>query len=243
MCVRIGSQVSQLPGVSIPGLATKIHGLLFADDAVVVTETSDGLKSTLNIITKWADMSEMQINNSKCAIRFKVLQSVLILSGTYGGELFVMGEKRNSPIQKALAQVLRLIAGVGKNTALNRHRSEFDDLTKNPIKAGVSTWVSDRYDKNDKSKIYIFIKTHNMETTSKIRTVLYWTCEKLDKLKFIQNMLLQGCPLSPMLFYMYINNIFDGVDGVYVPGLGKWIPGLLFADNDVVLAELSISYK
>ncbi|PVU86342.1 hypothetical protein BB561_006738 [Smittium simulii] len=49
----------------------------------------------------------------------------------------------------------------------------------------------------------------------------------------------QGCLLSLMLFNMFINNIFDGVDGAYVPGLGKYLPGLLFADNVVVLAELS----
>ncbi|PVU90418.1 hypothetical protein BB561_004890 [Smittium simulii] len=39
----------------------------------------------------------------------------------------------------------------------------------------------------------------------------------------------QGCPLSPMLFNMYINDIFGGVDGVYVPAL----------DDSVVLAEYS----
>ncbi|PVU89463.1 hypothetical protein BB561_005339, partial [Smittium simulii] len=33
-----------------------------------------------------------------------------------------------------------------------------------------------------------------------------------------------GCLLSTMLFGMHINDIFDGVDGFYVPGLGKWIP-------------------
>ncbi|PVU84742.1 hypothetical protein BB561_007025, partial [Smittium simulii] len=79
---------------------------------------------------------------------------------------------------------------------------------KKPIKAFASTWVSgttrwlnkytnkvksgatkntisDRYNKNNKSKIYIFIKTHNIETTrlkdiGKIQTGLYWSCEKLE---------------------------------------------------------------
>ncbi|PVU89219.1 hypothetical protein BB561_005482 [Smittium simulii] len=123
-------------------------------------------------------------------------------------------------------QVLRLIAEVRESNAVNRLRTEFGintmnsktlcsqkrayikwptlctwiaDLTKKSTKASASTWVSDRYDKNDKSKIYIFIKTHDMETTSnwinlqllypeitlglqdigKIRTGSYWTCEKL----------------------------------------------------------------
>ncbi|PVU98035.1 hypothetical protein BB561_000146 [Smittium simulii] len=115
-----------------------------------------------------------------------------------------ISEQRNSPIQKVSDQALRLIAGFGKNTALNEIRAEYGintinsktsclreyayikwptlstcivDLTKNPIKSGASTWVigttrwlnkykkkvksgntkntiSDRYDKNDKSKIY-----------------------------------------------------------------------------------------
>ncbi|PVU94853.1 hypothetical protein BB561_002210 [Smittium simulii] len=215
--MNYSAATKSVPGVSMLGLTTKIPRLLFADDALVVAETSDKLKSALNTITKWADMNEMQINNSKygiicinplttdnfkiqnkiTAIRLKTLQSVLISIGTYGGELFGM-------------------IGAGKNTALNRLRTEFGmntinsnipclqkrayikwpilrtliaDLTKNTIQTDASTWVSGkarwlnkytkkvksgatkntiagRYDKNDKSKIYIFIKTHNMETAS-----------------------------------------------------------------------------
>ncbi|PVU96319.1 hypothetical protein BB561_001254 [Smittium simulii] len=50
---------------------------------------------------------------------------VLIPIGAYGGELFGISEQRNSPVQKASDQALRLIAGVGKNTALNRLRTEY----------------------------------------------------------------------------------------------------------------------
>ncbi|PVU90993.1 hypothetical protein BB561_004620 [Smittium simulii] len=57
-----------VPGVSVPGLTTEIRGLLFTDDALVVAETSDELKSALNTTTKWANMQEMQINNSKCGV-------------------------------------------------------------------------------------------------------------------------------------------------------------------------------
>ncbi|OMJ23301.1 LINE-1 reverse transcriptase-like protein [Smittium culicis] len=52
----------------------------------------------------------------------------------------------------------------------------------------------------------------------------------------------QECPASPILFYFYINDIFKcvrGVRGVRVPGLTSRIPGLLFADDAVLLAELS----
>ncbi|OMJ14789.1 RNA-directed DNA polymerase from mobile element jockey [Smittium culicis] len=50
---------------------------------------------------------------------------------------------------------------------------------------------------------------------------------------------LQGCPASPILFDFYINDIFKGVRGVRVPGLTSRIPGLLFADDAVLLAESS----
>lgn len=47
----------------------------------------------------------------------------------------------------------------------------------------------------------------------------------------------QGCPASPILFDLYINDIFKGIKGVTVPGLRDLIPGLLFADDAVVFAE------
>ncbi|OMJ26369.1 hypothetical protein AYI69_g4003, partial [Smittium culicis] len=41
----------------------------------------------------------------------------------------------------------------------------------------------------------------------------------------------QGCPMSPILFDIYIYDIFEGMDGVAVPELKEKIPGLLFADD------------
>ena len=48
----------------------------------------------------------------------------------------------------------------------------------------------------------------------------------------------QGCPASPAMFNIFVNDILDGLDrfGVSVPGLGTRVAGLLFADDLVVLA-------
>ncbi|OMJ08992.1 hypothetical protein AYI70_g11191 [Smittium culicis] len=47
----------------------------------------------------------------------------------------------------------------------------------------------------------------------------------------------QGCTASPILFDLYINYIFSGIFSVDVPGLPNRIPGMLLADDAVVLAD------
>lgn len=47
----------------------------------------------------------------------------------------------------------------------------------------------------------------------------------------------QGCPASPILFDVYINDILDNIKGVPVPGLMDNVRGLLFADDAVVFAD------
>ena len=47
----------------------------------------------------------------------------------------------------------------------------------------------------------------------------------------------QGCPTSPLLFDIYINDILDGIEPVAVQGLGNGLSGLMFADDTVILAN------
>ncbi|OMJ28273.1 hypothetical protein AYI69_g2258 [Smittium culicis] len=47
----------------------------------------------------------------------------------------------------------------------------------------------------------------------------------------------QGCPASPIIFELLINDIFSDALGVDVPDLTNRIPGLLFAEDAVVLED------
>ncbi|OLY80895.1 hypothetical protein AYI68_g5004 [Smittium mucronatum] len=47
----------------------------------------------------------------------------------------------------------------------------------------------------------------------------------------------QGCPASPILFYFYDNDLFIGIQGLYVSGITYMIPEPFFAVDAVLLAE------
>ena len=57
----------------------------------------------------------------------------------------------------------------------------------------------------------------------------------------------QGCPLSPVLFDLFINDVLCGMQGVDVPGKPKGLPlqcpGLLFADDLVLLADSTMELQ
>ncbi|OLY81724.1 hypothetical protein AYI68_g4165 [Smittium mucronatum] len=50
-------------------------------------------------------------------------------------------------------------------------------------------------------------------------------------------------PNLPIQFDFYINDLFKRIQGVYVPGLTSRIPGLLFANDVVLLAETETDMK
>ncbi|OMJ17233.1 RNA-directed DNA polymerase from mobile element jockey [Smittium culicis] len=72
-------------GVQMPGLTSRIPGLLFADDAVLLTESSAGLQSALDTIAEWSDTWEMAVNASKCGI--------MTISGELTADMTLQGEK------------------------------------------------------------------------------------------------------------------------------------------------------
>ncbi|OMJ18983.1 RNA-directed DNA polymerase from mobile element jockey [Smittium culicis] len=78
-------------GVRVPGLTSRIPGLLFADDAVLLAESSADLQITLNTITEWSDTWEMAVNASKCG--------VMTISGELTTDMTLQGQKVDSTDQ------------------------------------------------------------------------------------------------------------------------------------------------
>lgn len=47
----------------------------------------------------------------------------------------------------------------------------------------------------------------------------------------------QGCPPSPLLINIYINDLLDDINPIEVPCLPNRLRGLMFADDTVILAD------
>ncbi|OMJ19396.1 LINE-1 retrotransposable element ORF2 protein [Smittium culicis] len=78
-------------GVRVPGLTSRIPGLLFADDAVLFAESSADLHAALDTITEWSDTWEMAVKASKCGI--------MTINGELTTDMTLQGQKVDSTDQ------------------------------------------------------------------------------------------------------------------------------------------------
>ncbi|OMJ22475.1 RNA-directed DNA polymerase from mobile element jockey [Smittium culicis] len=78
-------------GVRVPGLTPRLPELLFADDVVLLAESSAELQDALNSITEWSGAWEMAVNASKCGI--------MTISGELTTDMTLQGQKVNSTDQ------------------------------------------------------------------------------------------------------------------------------------------------
>ena len=77
-----------------------------------------------------------------------------------------------------------------------------------------------------------FIENMYKETKCRVRVQNMYT-EPFEYQRGVR----QGCPTSPDLFNLYINDMLDDQAGITVPGLKDVIKGLHFADDTVIFGE------
>ncbi|PVU92850.1 hypothetical protein BB561_003576 [Smittium simulii] len=185
--------------------------------------------------------SFLKNQNIPAAIRLKVLQSVLIPIGTYGGELFGMSEVRTRPIQIIADKSLQLIANVSKATAINRLRTEFGITSINSIcsrarerayfKWPISkTWIADLIRQPLGYQLKI-----GLNMIGKIRTGAYWTTERLAKSQLISKIYRKKCPCCNVNVPENIKHILlycKRWAAIRSEKIGQFIPRLFRICND-----------
>ncbi|OMJ25546.1 RNA-directed DNA polymerase from mobile element jockey [Smittium culicis] len=89
--IHINDIFKGVRGLQVPGLTSRIPGLLFADDAVLFAESSADLHAALDTITEWSDTWEMAVKASKCGI--------MTISGEMTTDMTPQGQKVDSTDQ------------------------------------------------------------------------------------------------------------------------------------------------
>ncbi|OLY79181.1 hypothetical protein AYI68_g6756 [Smittium mucronatum] len=65
LTVYVGYDKAAQDNLYVPGLASRIPRLLFADDSVLLAESEAGMKIALNQINNWSNTWEINVNASK----------------------------------------------------------------------------------------------------------------------------------------------------------------------------------
>ncbi|OMJ17508.1 RNA-directed DNA polymerase from mobile element jockey [Smittium culicis] len=103
-------------GVRVPELTSRIPGLLFADDVVLLAESSADLQAALNTITEWSDTWEMAVNASKCGI--------MTISGELTTDMTLQGQKVESTDQYTyLGYIMNSKWGVSGTIKNNKNKA------------------------------------------------------------------------------------------------------------------------
>ncbi|OLY85535.1 RNA-directed DNA polymerase from mobile element jockey [Smittium mucronatum] len=156
-----------IQGVYVPGLTSRVPGLLFKDDSVLLAESEADMKIELNKITDLSNTWEMTVNSSKC------------------GEIKVAGHQSSD----------------------------------------------------------LILKDQNIPKTDQYTYLDYIMNNKWDFSRAIKNNKLKAKKTFYAAYSFLKRRIVPGIQGVYVPGLTSRVPGLLFKDDSVLLAESEADMK
>ena len=92
--IFIDDLLNDIKPIEVEGLINGFKGLMFADDTVIAAENFSDLKSKLNVIERWMEDNEMEVNPSKCGIMIinKENENIETEEIKYKNEVIPIGE-------------------------------------------------------------------------------------------------------------------------------------------------------